>query len=133
MSAQDQSAPVRVLLVDDEPSIRAVYPIILRSTYEVDVASTGREGLRALASRSDYDVIVCDLSMPDVDGPAFYEALSASTPHLLERLVFFSGGLMTARLRTFVASVPNLFLEKPITVEALCAAIERVRHRALLG
>ena len=119
----------RVLLVDDEPSIRAVYPEILRADYDVDVAATGREGLRMLSERADYDVIICDLAMPDIDGPAFYAELSAHAPQLLDRVVFYSGGLVTPRLREFIAKIPNVFLEKPIAIPTLCATIERVRRR----
>jgi CheY-like chemotaxis protein len=117
----------RILLVDDEPSIRAVYPEVLGLDYEVSVAASGREALAILSERVDFDVIVCDLTMPDIDGPAFYDALRGRDYERLDRVVFCSGGLVTARLRDFAARVPNLFLEKPIAVETLCAAIERVR------
>jgi CheY-like chemotaxis protein len=117
----------RVLLVDDEPSIRAVYPEVLGGDYEVSVAESGRAALDLLQRDRDFEAIICDLTMPDIDGPAFYVRLQALAPQLLGRLVFCSGGLITARLREFAASIPNLFLEKPIRVETLCAAIERVR------
>jgi CheY-like chemotaxis protein len=120
----------RVLLVDDEPSIRAVYPEVLGTAYDVQVAASGREALAALSLRVDFDVIVCDLTMPDTDGPAFYAALRTLAPQLMDRVVFYSGGLVTSRLRAFAASVPNVFLEKPISVERLAAAIERVAARA---
>jgi CheY-like chemotaxis protein len=120
----------RVLLVDDEPSIRAVYPEVLGLDYDVTVAANGREGLAILAQRTDFDVIVCDLSMPDMDGPEFYEALRVRAPQLLARVLFCSGGLIPPRLREFAASVPNEFLDKPIALEALCAALDRVSHGA---
>ena len=129
MSTPLQTRRPRVLLVDDEPSIRAVYPEVLGADYDVHVAASGREGLKALAETADYDVIVCDLAMPDTDGPAFYAELRQRTPQLLDRVVFCSGGLVTARLRTFAASIPNTFLEKPIAIETLCAAIDRVLRR----
>jgi CheY-like chemotaxis protein len=118
----------RVLLVDDEPSIRAVYPEVLGLDYDVTVAANGREGLAILAQRTDFDVILCDLSMPDLDGPEFYEALRAQAPQLMSRVLFCSGGLTTARLREFAASVPNQFLDKPIALDALCVALDRVAH-----
>ena len=129
MSSSHRPRAARVLLIDDEPSIRIVYPEILRSDYEVDVAASGREGLQVLSERKDYDAIICDLAMPDLDGPEFHAQLRAMAPHLLERIVFYSGGLVTPRMRAFVASIPNQFLEKPIAIEVLCAAIERVRAR----
>ena len=116
----------RILLVDDEPSIRAVYPEVLGVDYDVSVAATGREALAILSERADFDVIVCDLTMPDVDGPAFYDALRSRGYQLLDRVIFCSGGLVTARLREFAASIPNIFLEKPIAVETLVAAMDSV-------
>jgi CheY-like chemotaxis protein len=129
MSTPEPSRRARVLLVDDEPSIRAVYPEVLGLDYEVVVAANGREGLAILAERTDFDVIVCDMTMPGVDGPQFYEALRAQAPQLLTRILFCSGGLVTARLRQFAKSIPNQFLDKPIALETLCAALERVAHR----
>jgi CheY-like chemotaxis protein len=122
----DPNQRASVLLVDDEPSIRAVYPEVLGLEYEVTVAASGREALAILSERADFDVIVCDLTMPDVDGPAFYAALRGGSCKLLDRIVFCSGGLVTPRLREFAASIPNLFLEKPIAVETLVAAMQRV-------
>ncbi|HEY2735857.1 MAG TPA: response regulator [Polyangiales bacterium] len=129
MSESPPSRRARVLLVDDEPSIRAVYPEVLGLEYEVIVAANGREGLAILTERTDFDVIVCDMTMPGMDGPQFYEALRAQAPHLLSRVLFCSGGLVTARLRQFAKSIPNQFLDKPIDLESLCAALERVVHR----
>jgi CheY-like chemotaxis protein len=118
------------LLVDDEPSLRAVYPQVLANDYDVSVAASGREALAVLTDRPDFDVILCDLSMPDMDGPALYDALRTEAPQLLDRLLFCSGGLISARLRDFAARIPNVFLDKPISLEALCAAIERVARGA---
>jgi CheY-like chemotaxis protein len=120
---------IRVLLVDDEPSIRAVYPEILGPDYDVHVAASGREALQLLVERQDFEAIVCDLAMPELDGPAFYEALRSQAPQLLDRVLFYSGGLVTVRSRDFAASIPNVFLEKPIALETLSAAIRRVAGR----
>jgi CheY-like chemotaxis protein len=116
----------RVLLVDDEPGIRAVYPEVLGSEYDVSVAANGREALHVLSERDDFDVIVCDLTMPEMDGPALYDALRSRSPQLLDRVLFCSGGLISARLREFAAKIPNVFLDKPISLDVLCAAIERI-------
>jgi two-component system, NtrC family, sensor kinase len=122
----DQRQRARVLLVDDEPSLRAVYPQVLAQDYDVSVAATGLEALSVISERSDFDVILCDLTMPDMDGPALYSALSRQAPQLLPRVLFCTGGLISARMRDFAASIPNAFLDKPIALDALCEAIERV-------
>jgi CheY-like chemotaxis protein len=122
----DRRRRAKVLLVDDEPSLRAVYPQVLGNEYDVSVAATGREALDVLAERTDFDVILCDLTMPDMDGPDLYDALRSYAPQMLPKLLFCSGGLISARLREFAARIPNAFLDKPIALDALCDAIERV-------
>jgi CheY-like chemotaxis protein len=79
-----------------------------------------------LAQSADFDVIVCDLTMPGMDGPDFYAALRERTPQLLPRVLFCSGGLINARLRQFAKTVPNQFLDKPVALEILCAAMDRI-------
>lgn len=119
----------RILIIDDEPAILAVYPEVLGVDYSVSVASSGQEALAILARESDFDVVLCDYMMPDMDGRALYERLSEHAPHLLDRVLFCSGGLVSERAREFVASVKNPLLEKPIPLDRLCAAIDQVARR----
>jgi CheY-like chemotaxis protein len=126
MFSSHRPGRARLLLVDDEPSIRAVYPEVLGGDYDVSVAASGREALDVLAEGGDFDVILCDLTMPDMDGPDLYDALRSKAPQLLDRVLFCSGGLISTRLRDFAARIPNVFLDKPIALDALCAAIEQV-------
>lgn len=123
-----QSLP-RVLIIDDEPAILAVYPEVLGVDYSVTVASSGRAGLDIVASDSNFDVVLCDYMMPDMDGRAFYEHLRAQAPHLLDRVLFCSGGLVSEHAREFVASVKNPLIEKPISIDQLCVAIDAVARR----
>jgi two-component system cell cycle sensor histidine kinase/response regulator CckA len=120
----------RVLIIDDEPAILAVYPEVLGVDYDVAVASNGQAALEILDREPDFDVILCDYMMPDMDGRALYEHLQATAPHLLDRVLFCSGGLVSERAREFVASVHNPMLEKPIPIDRLCQAIDRVARRA---
>jgi CheY-like chemotaxis protein len=119
----------RILIIDDEPAILAVYPEVLGVDYDVSVASSGTQALDMLAADSDYDVVLCDYMMPDMDGRAFHERLTRQAPQLLDRLLFCSGGLVSERAREFVASVENPLLEKPIPIDKLCAAIDRIASR----
>jgi two-component system cell cycle sensor histidine kinase/response regulator CckA len=121
-----QNSRPRVLIIDDEPAILAVYPEVLGVDYQVVVASSGQEALELVATQTDFDVILCDYMMPDLDGRALYEHLRTNAPHLLERLMFCSGGLVSERARKFVASISNPLLEKPISLDKLCAAIDQV-------
>lgn len=116
----------RVLIIDDEPAILAVYPEVLGVEYDVSVASSGTQALEMLARDSAYDVVLCDYMMPDMDGRAFYERLSKDAPQLLDRILFCSGGLVSERAREFVASVKHPLLDKPVPIDRLTAAIDEI-------
>jgi diguanylate cyclase (GGDEF)-like protein len=71
--------PARILLVDDTPTVRYKYEILLRrEEYEVDGASGGREALELLGENA-YDVVVSDLMMPDMDGSELLSAIRADS------------------------------------------------------
>lgn len=67
----------KILIVEDEELLRESYRIILSSEpYDVDVASNGQEALEK-CRHTDYDLILLDLMMPIMDGPAFLEKYAA--------------------------------------------------------
>jgi two-component system, cell cycle sensor histidine kinase and response regulator CckA len=119
----------RVLIIDDEPAILAVYPEVLGVDYDVTVAPSGQRALELIQNDPHFHVILCDYMMPDLDGRALYEHLSQHAPQLLDRLVFCSGGLVSERARRFMASVSNPLLEKPISIDRLIATIDGVIQR----
>ena len=87
-----------------------------------------REGLALIKTDGPFDIIFCDLMMPVISGTAFYKALEAIAPHMLERLVFMTGGVFSIETNEFLDSVPNTCIEKPFDIGALVALInERVR------
>ncbi|MCA9531175.1 MAG: PAS domain S-box protein [Myxococcales bacterium] len=102
----------RVLVIDDEALVGRAFARILRG-HQVVVAESGRAAL-ALVEGKQFDLIFCDLMMPDLSGMDFYEVLRQRQPELCERIVFMTGGAFTPRAREFVSSVENLVLEKPI-------------------
>ncbi|HEV7426617.1 MAG TPA: response regulator [Thermoanaerobaculia bacterium] len=70
----------RVLVTEDDPSIRRLLATILRrASYEVDTATNGREAIKK-ASRTEYDVIVLDLMMPVMTGFEVLAELGVRTP-----------------------------------------------------
>jgi CheY-like chemotaxis protein len=60
-----------------------------------------------------YDVILCDLIMPEMTGMDVYRAALQRTTPMHDRIVFMTGGAFTQRARDFLESVPNLRIEKP--------------------
>ena len=103
-------AAATILVVDDEPAIaRALAQILRREGHMVDTAANGRLALAQLAAQT-YDLLVCDLRMPDLDGPGLYEALRQQHPRLLARVIFLTGDTLSPEVRAFLeqAAVPRL-------------------------
>jgi len=117
--------PGRVLVIDDEPSLGAALKRVLSDENDVVVVTDAAAALEKLARGDRYDVVLCDLMMPDMDGIDFHRRLSAAQPEEADRVVFITGGAMTARVDAFFRRVSNLLLEKPIDLDGLRALIER--------
>jgi PAS domain S-box-containing protein len=81
----------RVLVIDDERALVRALARQLSDLYDVDTAATARDALAQL-SLNTYDVIVCDLRMPDQSGPQIYEEVRARSREQAERFVFTTGG-----------------------------------------
>jgi CheY-like chemotaxis protein len=80
--------------------------------FRCDLAATGREAQRLLSSR-DYDAVLCDLRMPDMDGQALYGWLEESLPQLCPRTVFVTGDALSLAGSAFPARSGRPVLEKP--------------------
>ena len=86
----------RILIIDDEPSmVRALARLLARDGYIVATARNGRHALAALQGQG-YDVILCDLRMPELDGRAFYTQLQQRAPLLCQRVIFLTGDIRAA-------------------------------------
>jgi CheY-like chemotaxis protein len=70
-----------------------------------------------------FDVVFCDLMMPDMSGVEFYAELERTAPQLVERVVFLTGGAFTPASRQFLARVPNPRLHKPFDAKVLRATV----------
>jgi two-component system NtrC family sensor kinase len=115
-----------ILLIDDEPSVqRALRSLLQRSGYDISTAANGQEGLAALAERP-YDVILCDMRMPDLDGPGFYRELQQRYPHLLSRIIFLTGDVLSPEAQAFFDQVDNARLEKPFRAQEVRRVIQQV-------
>jgi PAS domain S-box-containing protein len=112
----------RVLVVDDDPAVGRALRRML-DPHEVVVAEGGAEAMEILARDRRFDVIVCDLMMPDVSGIDLYESISKSDPELARRIVFMSGGAFTPRARAFLDAHVLAVLDKPCDSTTLHRAV----------
>ncbi|MBU8896686.1 response regulator [Corallococcus sp. M34] len=116
------AAPVRgkVLVVDDEPMVSGAIRRTLAREHDVEVMVSSRQALERLrAPDASFDVILCDLMMPELTGMELHDALEESTPQLAARMVFITGGAFTSAARTFLERVRNPRVEKPFEPEEL--------------
>ena len=129
-------APVtrsRILIIDDDAMVLSALRRRLRRRYETVTVLGGVEALARLAEDSDFDAIICDLMMPEVDGKSFYDTIQQRHPELVDRVVFMSGGAFTPRLRRFAASVSNPVLQKPVTREHLESMLASIQEEVANG
>ena len=114
-------AGIRLLFVDDEPSLRSGMEAFgAMRGFSVVVASDGVSALEAARS-SGVDAVVCDLRMPGMDGYAFHEHLRNERPGLAARTVFITGDVVTPLSRGSVARQP--VLTKPFSFDKIEEAL----------
>ncbi len=109
----------RVLVVDDEVPIANTMRELLGSDHDVTAVTSGRDALLAMAQRSDFDVVFCDLMMPVMSGIDLFHRIRELYPGLEQRVVFMTGGAFTTRAAEFLASIDNRRVEKPFSLKAL--------------
>jgi PAS domain S-box-containing protein len=114
----------RILIIDDEPRLAQSMRLLLEPSHDVVTTTRGSEALAMVSAGQQFDVVVCDLQMPETTGMDVYARLREKVPELAERLVFISGGAYTPAARDFVRSVRNRVLEKPVRPELLLATID---------
>jgi signal transduction histidine kinase/ActR/RegA family two-component response regulator len=126
---QRASRQQRILVVEDEPTVaRLIADVMAEDGHAVDTALDSREGL-GLILRKDYDLVICDLRMPHLDGRTFYRELLRLNSPLAQRLVFVTGDALSPRTIDFLESSGVPYLAKPFLVEELREMV----HRALTG
>jgi len=117
----------RALLVEDERVVGDLLAEFLAlEGYEVDWAMNGREALD-LVRRGAYALIVSDVRMPDVDGPALYYELRTASPELTRRMVFVTGDIMSPETRRFLDETCLRYLEKPFTIGEFQTVVRSLR------
>ena len=113
----------RILVIDDEPLIGTVIRRMLAADYDVVPVTSAADGLKALREAGPFELVMCDLMMPEMSGMEFYDELRAVNANLADNMVFLTGGAFTADARAFLDRVANERMEKPFDTSALRAMI----------
>jgi two-component system NtrC family sensor kinase len=117
--------PGRVLVVDDDRLLADALQRDLSDENEVVIESEAAKALAQLERGEFYDVLLCELMMPAMDGIDLHRRLCASHRDVADRIVFMTGEATTARIDAFFRRVPNVLLEKPVHLDGLRALIGR--------
>jgi two-component system NtrC family sensor kinase len=121
----ESSEVPRVLVVEDEPTVaRLIADVLEDEGMQVDVLLDGREALDR-AARVSYDLVICDMKMPGLDGQHFHKSLQRTKNPLSARFLFVTGDVIAAQTREFLERNRLPHVAKPFRVEEL---MEKVRE-----
>src|SRR5258706_10605014 len=106
-------SPRHLLLVEDDQAFAEILKEFLEtSNFIVTLAKNGVEGLKQVMG-ADFEVIVCDMLMPQMPGNMFYMAVERTKPALAKRFVFITGHESDPKISAFLKQVRGLSLFKP--------------------
>ncbi|HEU5058636.1 MAG TPA: response regulator [Kofleriaceae bacterium] len=132
--ASTAPAAGRVLVVDDESMIGLAIHRMLSAHYDVTVVTRARDALDRIHGGARFDVILCDLLMPEMTGMDLHDELVLAAPDQAEAMIFVTGGAFTPRAREFLAEMASRCIEKPFDTAALRTVVaDRIRRRATAG
>ncbi len=122
----DSAAKGLILLVDDEKMIRDIGRDVLEALgYQVLTARGGRQALKLFDRwRDRIDIVILDLSMPDMDGEATFDALWETAPGT--KVILSSGYSLDAHARRIMKKGCCAFLQKPFKMAVLARTIEAI-------
>lgn len=116
----------RVLVIDDEQLLGQTIQLGLEDTMEVELETSGEKGLARLLADDPFELILCDLSLPDLSGIDIYAKVASLKPELKDRFVVMTGGAVTNESRDFLDNYQGYLLNKPFTLSQVEALIDRV-------
>jgi CheY-like chemotaxis protein len=120
MTTKSGSVAGRVLVIDDEAAVGRTIQRLLGEQYDVVVLTAGSEAIDLLVRKAEnFDLILCDLTMPDVTGMDVYTRSIEARAEIGQRFVFMTGGTFSPRARDFLDQVPNERLDKPFDLQTV--------------
>ncbi|HJX53685.1 MAG TPA: response regulator [Polyangia bacterium] len=114
----------RLLAVDDEALLLKAYRRMLLSHHDVETMLGAKEALRLFGQDRAFDVVLCDLQMPEMSGSELYETVRQRWPELAQRFIFITGGACSQEARRFLESPGLACIKKPFQMAELLELIE---------
>jgi len=113
----------RILIVDDDANVARSFAILLGYEHDVQVSLEPLAAARRILAGERFDIVFCDLMMPEMTGMDFYAAVAQGCPEQAARIVFVTGGALTPSANAFIARMSHALLEKPFDKPALDAVL----------
>ena len=117
----------RVLVIDDEQLLGQTIQLGLEDAMEVELETSGEAGLERLLKDSSINLVLCDLSLPDLSGIDIYRTIFERRPELIKRFVIMTGGAVSSASRDFLDNYSGPLLNKPFTI----TQVENLVHSLL--
>jgi CheY-like chemotaxis protein len=122
---------LQVLVVDDDPGIlSALTRLLQRDGHTVQTATDGQAAL-ALLQEGGYDLILCDLLMPALDGQTLYGLLQRQLPALCQRMIFLTGDTLSPESMLFVEQCGQPWIPKPCSIDEIRTTMAKVLPTAV--
>ena len=119
-----------VLLLEDEGDLTAALKVFLEDHhFRVTAVANGVEGLKKIMN-ADYDLILCDMMMPNLPGDMFYVAVERTKPALCKRFIFMTGHKGDKKIDDFIRKVRGVMLWKPFQLHDLLETMKTVLKKA---
>lgn len=116
----------KILIVDDELILLNIMKQVLQSKYLVTTANSAIDALKEIEqAQPPFDLIFCDLNMPDLDGIELFKQIAERWPGLEKSMIFTTGGATSEKGRAFLNSTSNSCVSKPFMPADLRAAAEK--------
>lgn len=107
------------LVIDDELVVREfVEETLVSEGHEIDAVSDGKMAFDSI-KKKDYDFIICDLKMPDVNGQTFYDVVKNYDKKLSRRIIFITGDTANLNTEQFFQETGNYYIYKPFQLTDL--------------
>jgi CheY-like chemotaxis protein/two-component sensor histidine kinase len=128
--AKNRDKSLRILVVDDETSLlESIVEQLIRLGHTAYGCSNAEHALE-LVMNQVFDIVVTDIRMPGIDGPAFYEMVSAKRPLLRDRFIFITGDSLNQRASSFIDSKIAPCIKKPFKIADLNRTINEIANRS---
>jgi CheY-like chemotaxis protein len=122
-----QMSKKKILLVDDELMLLLSMQRMLEDDYDITIVVGGRKALNVITKQhGNFDLIISDIFMPDVDGVKLYHHVMKDYPDLAKHMILMTGAHLTPEIESFIGTTDNVCISKPFEHDQLLQTIKEL-------